>query len=79
MLKKDKLLKHIEAIINSKKRLIPLLNKHISSSLFFSDLKPEQRKKIIDDLQNIVIIQIKHQELIKGIKEEITKGKNDVY
>ena len=79
MIKKDKLARQIDAIIDSKKRLIPLLNKHISSSLFFSGLKSEERNAIIERFQNIVIIQTKHMETLKGIKDEVAKGKNDVY
>ena len=79
MMKKDRLVHQIDAIIDSKKRLIPLLNKHISSSLFFSGLKPEERNVIIERFQNIVITQTKHMEVVKGIKDEIVKGKSDVY
>ena len=79
MMKKDRLICQIGAIIDSKKRLIPLLNKHISSSLFFSGLKPEERNTIIERFQNIVITQTKHMEILKGIKDEAEKGKSDVY
>ena len=79
MMKKDRLICQIGAIIDSKKRLIPLLNKHISSSLFFSGLKPEERNTIIERFQNIVITQTKHMEILKGIKDEVVKGKSDVY
>ena len=79
MIKKDKLTRQIDAIIDSKKRIIPLLNKHISSSLFFSGLKPEERNAIIERFQNIVITQTKHMEILRGIKDEMAKGKSNVY
>lgn len=79
MIQKDRLVHKIDAIIDSKKRLIPLLNKHISSSLFFSGLKPEERNAVIERFQNIVITQTKHMETLKEIKDEVAKGKSDVY
>jgi hypothetical protein len=79
MIKKEKLLHQVECIINAKKRLIPLLNKHVSSSLAFSELKPAERKAVIDRFQAIVIMQTKHAEILNGIKEETLKGKTDVY
>ena len=79
MIKKDKLARQIDTIIDSKKRLIPLLNKHISSSLFFSGLKPDERNTIIGRFQNIVITQTKHMEILNGIKDEMAKGKSNVY
>ena len=79
MIKRDKLTRQIDAIIDSKKRLIPLLNKHISSSLFFSGLKSEERNVIIERFQNIVITQTKHLEILRGIKDEVAKGKSNVY
>jgi len=79
MIKRDRLIRQIDAILNSKKRLIPLLNKHISSSLFFSGLKVKERDAIIERFQNIVIIQTKHMEILMGIKDEAAKGESDVY
>ena len=79
MIQKDRLVHQIDAIIDSKKRLIPLLNKHISSSLFFSGLKSEERNAIIERFQNIVITQTKHLEILRGIKDEAAKGKSNVY
>lgn len=79
MIKKDKLLRQLDTAIKSEERLIPLLNKHVSSSLFFSGLKENERKAIVERLQKIVLTETKHIELLNGIKDEITKGKNNVY
>jgi hypothetical protein len=79
MIKKDNLLKKLESLAALEKSKNPLLNRHISSSLFFSELKPEERKSILGRFQEISIAQAKHLEIISQIKEEISKGKKDVY
>lgn len=79
MIKKGRLIRQIDAIMDSKKRLIPLLNKHVSSSLFFSGLEPKERNAIIERFQNIVITQTKHMEILMGIKAEAAERKSDVY
>lgn len=79
MIKKDKLLVKIGAVTELEKRIIPLLNKHVSSSLFFSGLEKAERDAMVDGLQNIVINKTKHLDILNGIKDEITKGHSDVY
>lgn len=79
MIKKDKLLRHVGLLIDSEKRLIPLLNRHISSSLFFSGLDKRDSDAIIERFQNIVLTHTKHIETLNGIREEVSKGKSDVY
>ena len=79
MVKKDKLLHQIDKLIDLEKRIIPLLNKHISSSLFFSNLKEDDRKIMAENLQNIAIIKTKHLDVLNSIKDETTRGKSDVY
>ena len=56
MIKKDKLLNQINMLIDLEKRLIPLLNRHISSSLFFSGLKESDRDAVLERFQNIVMV-----------------------
>lgn len=79
MIEKGKLSRHINDIIEAKKRLIPLLNRHVSSSLLFSGLKGSDRDAIVEKFQGIVITQAKHIEILNGVKDEIEKGKKDVY
>lgn len=79
MIKKEKVLNQIGILADSEKRLIPLLNRHVSSSLFFSGLDKRESDAIIERFQNIVLTCTKHVETLNGIKEEISKGKNDVY
>ena len=79
MIKKDKLSNQIEKLIDLEKGLIPLLNKHVSASLFFSNLKKNDREEIVEYFQNVVIAKTKHIEILNRIKGDIMKGKRDVY
>ncbi len=79
MIKSDKLLKQIDELMNLEKSLIPLLNKHMSTSLFFSNLKKDEREEIVGYFQNQVIAKTKHVEMLNGIKNEALRRKKDVY
>jgi hypothetical protein len=79
MIKKEELLQRINAVLELEKRITPLLNKHVSSSLFFSGLGKDERDAIVEGLQGIVINKTKHLDILNGIKDGITKGKKDVY
>jgi len=79
MIKKEKLLKGLESLVILGKNKNPLLNRHISSSLFFSELKPQERKAILEKFQEISVAQAKHLVILGQIKEEILKSKKDVY
>ena len=79
MIKKDRLLSQIEQLINTEKSLIPLLNKHVTTSLFFSNLKDDEREKIIEYFQNLVISKTKHIEILEGIKSDVAGRERNVY
>lgn len=79
MLKKEEILKQIEVLKELEQRLIPLLNKEISSSLSFSGLNDLRRQEIIGNFQRIVLTQKKHLEVLEDIKNQIIKDKKDVY
>ena len=79
MIRKDKLLNQINELTNLEKSLIPLLNKHMPTSLFFSNLKEDERKEIVDKFQNLVIAKTKHIEILNGVKDEIARRGKDVY
>ena len=79
MIRKEKLLKQLELLENFEKRVVPLLNKHISSSLFFSELKGAERNSILEKFQGITVAQEKHIEILGQVRDEILKGKKDVY
>jgi len=79
MIRKSELVKKIGTIIELEKSLIPLLNRHLTSTLFFSSLKAEERSAIIERFKKAAITQSKHINTLNDILEEAKKGKNDVY
>jgi len=79
MIKKEKLLKQIELLEMLERRAAPLLSKHVSSTLFFSEIKKDERDKILEKFQSAIVSQTKHMEIIKQIKTEVSKSKKDVY
>ncbi|MFO8053326.1 MAG: hypothetical protein R6U54_05175 [Candidatus Omnitrophota bacterium] len=79
MIRKDKLLKKLDQLQELESRLIPLLDKHLSASLDFSQLPKEERDKTLGFLKSRVAMQKKHIQLIKSIKEELTESEKNVY
>jgi hypothetical protein len=79
MIRREKLLKQLEFLVTLVKKAAPLLNKHISSSLFFSELTEDERNKIVERFQDISVAQAKHIEILEQVRNEILKGKKDVY
>jgi len=79
MIKKDKLLDRLNELMLLEKSLIPVLNRHISSSLFLSGLKEEDRKRIVEYFQSMAIRQTKHVEMLDELKDEVAGGNVDVY
>lgn len=79
MIGKEKLLKQIDRLLAQEDSLIPLLNRHISSALFFSRLTDVDRESIVDHFQEMVIKQREHLEILQGMKKEVTEGESNVY
>jgi hypothetical protein len=79
MIKKEKLLRGIDFAMDIQKQLVPLLNKHVSASVFFSELPGKDKEKIAQRFQEMAIIHTKHMDTLKSIKEEIIKGGDHVY
>jgi abortive infection bacteriophage resistance protein len=79
MIKKEKLLRGIDSVMDIQKQLVPLLNKHVSASVFFSGLPGKDKEKIAQRFQEMAVIHTKHMDTLKSIKEEIIKGGDRVY
>jgi len=79
MIQKDKLLSRINELTDLEKSLIPLLNKHITSSLFFSGLNEDDRNMIVEYFQNLVITKTGHIERLADIKNDLTGRDKNVY
>ncbi len=78
MIGKEKLLKKIHEVIESKNSLTPLLDRHISASLGFSGMDPDAVHAIREKCQNWMLLQLKHVEILKEMVEELGKRKSDV-
>lgn len=79
MIRKDKLLKQVEELLKREESFIPLLNKHLSAAMFFSGLKKDERREIVEYFQKLVIAKTKHIEILNGVKAEIARRQKDVY
>lgn len=79
MIKKELLLTQLKSLIETEKMLVPLLNRHISSALFFSGIDSAQQDNIKKRFQSMVITQTSHIEALNKIKEDVEKGRTDVY
>ena len=79
MIKKEKLLNQLDLLIDLKKNLTPLLDKHISSSLTLSQLKKIDREAILEKLSYFAKVQTKHIDLLNDMKKNIAESTFDVY
>ena len=79
MIKKEKLVHAIESAMDIQKQLIPILNKHVSASVFFSSLPESDKENIIQRFQYMAIAHTKHIDTLESIKQEIIKGNGHVY
>lgn len=79
MIRKDKVKTEIDKIIDLKKNLIPLLDKHIASSLPFSSLSQKEKELILEKFRTFVVTQSKHLQLLSDIAEEIKRSSENVF
>ncbi len=79
MIKKDKLLKKINRAISDHDAIVPLLNRHVSTSVFFSALPPEDKEEIIARFQDMARTYSKHMNMLDSIKREVSEGETNVY
>ncbi|MCF7871186.1 MAG: hypothetical protein K9L95_04270 [Candidatus Omnitrophica bacterium] len=79
MIRKNNLLNKLDRLLELERRLIPLLDKHLSTSLDFSRLSKGDRDLSLDFLKSRVNLQKKHIQLIESIKKEIEESKQNVY
>lgn len=79
MIRKNNLLNKLNQLLELERRLVPLLDKHLSTSLGFSQLSKDEHDLSLDFLKNRVNLQKKHIQLIEGIKKEIEDSGQNVY
>lgn len=79
MIKKERLLKQLNKLLDMEKNLVPLLNRHVASSLEFSGLGDTEREEFNARLQEMARIHVRHVEELTIIKTRIAEGDIDVY
>ena len=78
MLRKDRVSQRVNEMINLKQNLVPLLDKHISSSLPFSSIKKKEQQVILDKFKQFAITQRKHVELLEELQQQLKENPNHV-
>jgi thiamine phosphate synthase YjbQ (UPF0047 family) len=79
MISKKKLLSGADEALGIQKRLIMLLNRHVSAAVSFSELDAGEKEDILEKFQSMVIVHTKHAETLMSIKEEVESGEANVY
>lgn len=79
MIDKEKLLEKIHEVVEFKNSLVPLLERHIASSLAFSGLDPGTVHTLHEKCQDWMLLQLKHVEILREMAEELNKGTSDVF
>jgi len=79
MLKKEELIKLLEEAVKTEESAIPLYTKHISSTLFLSDLPLEKRKRIHEILQILNEQSSGHAITFRQMINNIERDVRDVY
>jgi len=79
MIRKDKAAFEIEKILAMKKTLIPLLDKHIASSLPFSDIRDADKQVILEKFRAFVVKQSSHMTLLSGMDREMKASAENVF
>ncbi|MBI4432147.1 MAG: hypothetical protein HY592_01510 [Candidatus Omnitrophica bacterium] len=79
MIPKKKLVDRLGELMELERSLVPLLNRHMASSLPFSQVNEAKIKAILNQFQKCAITQEKHAQILKQMRQEIGAEKNDVF
>ena len=79
MISKQNLLRQLDALLNLKERLAPLLDQHIVSAISFSELKKDDQNTITEKFKAMTAQQTKHKQLLNDIKDSVTRGSGNAY
>jgi len=79
MISKHNLLKEIDRLLDLKERAMPLLNQHILTTISFSELKKDDQNMITEKFKAMAAQQAKHKQLLKDIKNSVTRGSSNAY
>ncbi len=79
MIKKEKFLSGIDRLTASQRKLIPMLNRHVTASLQMSGLRDLDRKKIVEFLQKRALLQARHLDALQEIRAKAVRMTRDVF
>jgi len=79
MIKRERLLKQLNKLLDMEKNLVPLLNKHVSSSISFSGLCESDQREFTTKLQDMARIHGRHVEELAIVRDRVTGDDIDVY
>lgn len=71
MIKKDRLTKGMENRISDGEEGIPLLNRHLTSALFFSKLSEDRSKAVREKITLFATSQERRQDLLQELKKNL--------
>ena len=79
MIQKKKLLSAIGELLEMEQSLVPLLGRHVASSLSFSGLKEGDRKSLLKYFESRAVVQAKHAAVLKELRGEVIADSADVH
>jgi len=79
MIKREHLIKQLNKLLDMEKSLVPLFNKHVSSSLAFSGLSDADQAVFTTRLQEMARIHERHVEALAIMRDRTAGSDIDVY
>ena len=71
MIKRDRLTKNIETQISEGEQAIPLLNRHLTSALFFMKLSARRARTVREKFNFVVASAERREHLLAELKENL--------
>ena len=79
MISRKKLLRGIDDAIETQKRLVTLLNRHIAAAIAHGSLHAQEKETMLEKFHAMVITHTKHSAVLQVIKEDVLSGDSNVY
>ncbi|UCH12445.1 MAG: hypothetical protein JSW18_00410 [Candidatus Omnitrophota bacterium] len=79
MIKKEELLKLLSRCLDAEEKGIPIYSRHLGNTLFLSDFKKEEQKKVRDTLETLKTDSETHKTIFEDLIKRIKGSTKDVY
>jgi rubrerythrin len=76
---KDELISQLRQLHNEEELAIPIYTKHLESTFFLSDIKPEARDEIKSMLLTLAMESEVHARMFEGLIKKVKESPRDVY